>query len=202
MAKKAKKIKIKSLMTRSDNQVIAQLIDPGSRVLDLGCGNGTLLDYLRKEKNVKGMGVELYQDKIIECASVGIPVVQCDLNTGLKDFSDNAFDAVILSQTLQQIFEPARLLYSLARIGKRVIVSFPNFSQYTIRMQLLLDGVAPKNDQLPYHWYDTPNIHLLTINDFSCWCERNGIRIVSGHVLREGGVRPAGEADDNLKDEV
>lgn len=163
---------------RFDLQVIASGIEPGSRVLDLGCGNGDLLAWLAANKAVVGTGIERDKDKAAFCIARGLSVLQGDLNSEVDDYPDRSFDYVILSQTLQQVFEPARLLYSLSRIGRRVIVSFPNFSHYSIRLQLLLKGLAPKNDQLPYSWYDTPNIRVITLADFRKFARDVGYRIV------------------------
>lgn len=163
---------------RFDLQVIADWIEPGSRVLDLGCGRGDLLAWLAANKQISGTGIEMDKEKAAHCITRGLTVLQGDLNEEVEDYPDKSFDYVILSQTLQQIFEPARLLYSLSRIGRRVIVSFPNFSHYSIRLQLLLKGVAPKNDQLPYSWYDTPNIRVITLSDFRKFARDVGYTIV------------------------
>lgn len=163
---------------RFDLKVIADWIEPGSRVLDLGCGKGDLLAWLAATKGVSGTGIELDKDKAACCIARGLSVLQGDLSDEVDDYPDKSFDYVILSQTLQQIYEPARLLYSLSRIGRRVIVSFPNFSHYTIRFQLLLLGRAPKNDQLPYSWYDTPNIRVITLEDFRQFARDVGYTIV------------------------
>jgi methionine biosynthesis protein MetW len=165
---------------RFDLRIIASMIDPGSRVLDLGCGNGDLLAWLAATRNVIGTGIERDKRKAAHCISRGLSVLQGDLNEEVDDYPDCSFDYVILSQTLQQVFEPARLLYSLARIGRKVIVSFPNFSHYSIRLQLLYKGVAPKNDQLPYSWYDSPNIRVITLKDF-----RKFSRDVGYNILKE-----------------
>jgi methionine biosynthesis protein MetW len=165
---------------RFDLRIIASMIDPGSRVLDLGCGNGDLLAWLAASKNVTGTGIEQDKEKAAHCISRGLSVLQGDLNEEVDDYPDCSFDYVILSQTLQQVFEPARLLYSLARIGRKVIVSFPNFSHYSIRLQLLYKGVAPKSDQLPYSWYDSPNIRVITLKDF-----RKFSRDVGYNILKE-----------------
>jgi methionine biosynthesis protein MetW len=165
---------------RFDLRIIASMIDPGSRVLDLGCGNGDLLAWLAASKNVIGTGIEQDKKKAAHCISRGLSVLQGDLNEEVDDYPDCSFDYVILSQTLQQVFEPARLLYSLARIGRKVIVSFPNFSHYSIRLQLLYKGVAPKSDQLPYSWYDSPNIRVITLKDF-----RKFSRDVGYNILKE-----------------
>ncbi|GAB6193546.1 methionine biosynthesis protein MetW [Desulfocastanea catecholica] len=169
---------------RFDLRIIASMIEPGSRVLDLGCGSGDLLAWLAACKNVVGTGIEQDKKKAAHCISRGLSVLQGDLNEEVEDYPDCSFDYVILSQTLQQVFEPARLLCSLARIGRKVIVSFPNFSHYTIRLQLLYKGVAPKNDQLPYSWYDSPNIRVITLKDF-----RKFSRDVGYNILKEITIR-------------
>ncbi len=165
---------------RFDLRIISSMIAPDSRVLDLGCGTGDLLAWLAATKNVIGTGIEHDKQKAAHCISRGLSVLQGDLNEEVEDYPDCSFDYVILSQTLQQVFEPARLLRSLARIGRKVIVSFPNFSHYSIRLQLLYKGVAPKNDQLPYSWYDSPNIRVITLKDF-----RKFSRDVGYNILKE-----------------
>jgi len=163
---------------RFDLRTIASMIPEGSRVLDLGCGNGELLAWLTENKNIAGTGIEQDKAKAAHCISRGLSVLQGDLNDEVEDYPDCCFDYVILSQTLQQVFEPARLLYSLARIGRKVIVSFPNFSHYTIRWQLFSKGIAPKNDQLPYSWYDSPNIRVITLKDFKKFSRDVGYNII------------------------
>lgn len=163
---------------RFDLQVIGSWIEPNSRVLDLGCGNGDLLAWLQAQKNIDGTGIEQDKDKALHCISRGLSVLQGDLSDEVEDYPDHSFDYVILSQTLQQVYEPARLLWSLARIGKRVIVSFPNFSHYSIRLQLLFKGMAPKSEELPYSWYDTPNIRIVTLADFRKFARTVGYTIV------------------------
>ncbi len=151
---------------RFDLQIIGSTIEAESKVLDLGCGNGDLLAWLEKNKGIQCTGIEQDKEKAAHCIARGLSVLQGDLNEEVDDYPTDSFDYVVLSQTLQQVFEPADLLFSLARIGRKVIVSFPNFSHYSIRLQLLLIGSAPKNDQLPYSWYDTPNIRVITLKDF------------------------------------
>ncbi len=163
---------------RYDLQIIASWIENGSKVLDLGCGNGDLLAWLVENKGIHGTGIEQDKKKAALCISRGLSVLQGDFNSEVDDYPDKCFDYVILSQTLQQVYEPARLLYSLARVGHRVVVSFPNFSHYTIRFQLLFKGVAPKNEQLPYSWYDTPNIRVITLDDFRKFSRDVGYSIV------------------------
>lgn len=177
---------------RFDLRIIGSMIDAGSKVLDLGCGNGDLLAWLAARKNVVGTGIEQDKEKAAHCISRGLSVLQGDLNEEVDDYPDCSFDYVILSQTLQQVFEPARLLYSLARIGRKVIVSFPNFSHYTIRLQLLYKGVAPKNDQLPYSWYDSPNIRVITLKDFRKFSRDVGYNIVKEIAIRTNSASSEG----------
>ncbi|PHR27757.1 MAG: methionine biosynthesis protein MetW [Desulfotalea sp.] len=151
---------------RFDLRIISAEIPDDSRVLDLGCGNGDLLAWLVANKGVQGTGIEQDRERAIHCIGRGLSVLQGDLNEEVRDYPDYYFDYVILSQTLQQVFEPEDLLHSLARIGRKVIVSFPNFSHYSNRLQLFFKGTAPKNDHMPYSWYDSPNIRVITIKDF------------------------------------
>ncbi|MCK5515962.1 MAG: methionine biosynthesis protein MetW, partial [Desulfobulbaceae bacterium] len=179
-----------------DLQIIGSTIEPESKVLDLGCGNGDLLAWLEKNKQVQCTGIEQDKEKAAHCIARGLSVLQGDLSEEVDDYPTGSFDYVILSQTLQQVFEPAQLLFSLARIGRRVIVSFPNFGHYSIRLQLLFIGSAPKNDQLPYSWYDTPNIRVITLKDFRKFSRDVGYTIVKeiaintnpanseGHIVR------------------
>jgi methionine biosynthesis protein MetW len=169
---------------RFDLQVIASWIDPGSKVLDLGCGNGELLAWLTVHKKVSGVGIEVDEEKAASCIANGLSVLQGDFNDEVDDYPDKRFDYVILSQTLQQVYEPARLLYSLSRIGRRFIVSFPNFSHFAIRLQLLLKGMAPKSEELPYNWYDTPNIRVITLKDFRNFARDVGYRIVEETAIK------------------
>lgn len=163
---------------RFDLKIIESMIPSGSRVLDLGCGNGELLAWLTTHKKVIATGIEQDNAKAASCISRGLSVLQGDFNEEVDDYPDCSFDYAILSQTLQQVFEPARLLYSLARISRKVIVSFPNFSHYLNRLQLLSKGTAPKNDQLPYSWYDSPNIRVITLKDFRKFSRDVGYNII------------------------
>ena len=163
---------------RFDLRVISSRIEPSTRVLDLGCGNGDLLAWLEANKQVSGTGIEQDKEKAAHCISRGLSVLQGDMIEEVDDYPDKSFDYVILSQTLQQVYEPARLLYSLSRIGKRFIVSFPNFSHYSIRLQLFLKGTAPRSEELPYNWYDSPNIRVITLKDFRKFSHDVGYRIV------------------------
>ena len=163
---------------RFDLQIIASWIETGSRVLDLGCGEGDLLQFLKKNRGVVGTGIERVEAKVAQCIERGLSVLQGDINKEVLDYEDSTFDYVILSQTLQQVYDPANLIQSLLRIGKRGIVSFPNFSHWRIRLQLLLTGYAPITKQLPYEWYDTPNIRVITIKDFRKFSKEVGFNIL------------------------
>lgn len=165
---------------RFDLQIIASWIETGSRVLDLGCGEGNLLYYLKEEKGIVGTGIESRESKVAQCIASGLSVLQGDLNAEVVDYQDNAFDYVILSQTLQQVYEPDTLIAELLRIGKQVIVSFPNFAYWRNRLQLLLGGKAPVSRQLPFEWYNTPNIRVITINDFYRFARKMKINIEKG----------------------
>jgi methionine biosynthesis protein MetW len=163
---------------RFDLQIIASWIEPGSKVLDLGCGGGDLLYFLKRHKKVEGTGIERVEAKVAQCVEKGLSVLQGDINQEVLDYPDNAFDYVIVSQTLQQVYDPDKLIQSLLRIGKKGIVSFPNFSHWRVRLQLLGTGYAPITRQLPYEWYDTPNIRVITIKDFRKFSRDVGFKIL------------------------
>ena len=161
-----------------DYDEIVKLVEPESSVLDLGCGDGELLARLIAAKRVHGRGVELRESMIIESISKGISVFQGDLDEGLRDYANGSYDYVILNQTLQVIHRPDLLLVEMLRVGKRVIVSFPNFGYFPVRLQLLVTGRMPVTRDLPYSWYDTPNIHLCTRKDFIDYCVTEGVAIL------------------------
>ncbi|RBP49759.1 methionine biosynthesis protein MetW [Arenicella xantha] len=166
-------------LSRHDLRVISDWITPGSHVMDLGCGNGALLQHLQREKQVTGYGVELNPEKIAQCIENGVNVIQTNLDRGLDHFSTDAFDFVILSLTLQAMRNPKALLQEMMRVGKQGIVTFPNFAYWRNRLQIGLGGFMPVSDELPYKWYDTPNIHLCTIQDFHELCEQLDFTIES-----------------------
>jgi len=163
---------------RFDLQIIASWIEPGAKVLDLGCGEGELLYFLKKDKQIEGTGIERVESKVARCIEKCLPVIQGDINEEIMDYQDNTFDYVIVSQTLQQVYEPSKLIQALLRIGKRGILSFPNFSHWRVRLQLLVTGYAPITKQLPYEWYDTPNIRVITIKDFRKYSKEIGFKII------------------------
>ena len=172
---------------RTDLQLIADMVEPGARVLDVGIGDGALLDYLVNVKDVVGRGMELSQAGVNAAVSQGLSVIQGDADTDLKDYPDGAFDVVVLSQTLQATHDPRHVLDQLVRIGKRGIVSFANFGHWQVRLRLLTMGRMPVTDTLPHGWYDTPNIHLCTIRDFVILCRESGITIERTLVLDARG---------------
>ena len=165
-------------LKRFDLQIIASWIKPGSKILDLGCGEGDLLLYLKQNKGINGIGIENNESKAALCIAKGLTVLQGDINEEVLDYQENTFDYVILSQTLQQVYYPERLVKSLLAIGKKVIVSFPNFSHWSIRMQVLMTGLAPKNEQLPFEWYNTPNIRVITLKDFRKFTRDQGCKVL------------------------
>lgn len=161
---------------RIDLQRIAQWIEPGSRVLDLGCADGHLLAYLQRTRQVQGAGVELDDERVIAAVRRGVRVIQQNLEEGLALFDDQQFDTVVLSQTLQSMHHTEHILQEMARVARYGIVSFPNFG-YWPHGWSILSGRMPVNDQMPYQWYDTPNIHLCTLRDFQLLAARLGLRI-------------------------
>lgn len=163
---------------RFDLQTIASLIEEKGRILDLGCSKGDLLEFLRKEKQVEGYGIEIDEDKVIAGIERGLPILRGDINEETKDYADNTFDYVILSQTLQQVYNPEHIIKEMLRIGKQGIVSFPCFNHIAIKFQLLFTSKAPVTEELPYEWYNTPNIRVITLKDFRIFCAKHKIKIL------------------------
>ncbi len=157
--------------------IICDIVEANSRVLDLGCGNGTLLKLL-KNKNIKGSGIEISQDEVIKCLSKGLSVIQGNIDEGLKQFQSDSYDYVILNQTLQSTQNPQYVLDEMLRVGKKCIVSFPNFAYWRIRCCFCAKGIMPKSNVLPFEWYNTPNIHLLTIKDFFEFAKNQNFKII------------------------
>lgn len=157
---------------------IIEIVEENSKVLDLGCGDGSLLKMLQDKKNVSGKGIEIDQNCVIKSIQQGVSTIQGDIDDGLMQFSDNEYDYVILNSTLQSTEKPHFVIKEMLRVGKKVVVSFPNFGYWKVRFYLLLKGKMPMSKRLPFKWYDTPNIHLLTINDFFEYAKQNDIKIL------------------------
>ena len=171
--------------SRPDFAAIAAWIPQGSSVLDLGCGDGSLLRYLRETREVQGYGVEISDANIAACIANNVNVIQSDLESGIADFENQSFDFVILSQTLQATRHTEALMNEIVRVGREGIVSFPNFGYWKNRLQVLL-GNMPVSEELPYQWYDTPNVHLCTLDDFEFLCAHLQIRVLGRHVMTGG----------------
>jgi len=163
---------------RSDQKVIVDLIETGATVLDLGCGQGELLNALVKKKQVKGQGIEIDDEAILHCVALGLNVFHDDIDRGLSEYSDQSFDYVILNQTFQQVRKPDEVLQESLRVGRRVIIGFPNFASLSTRYHLGVRGRTPVTPSLPYQWYDTPNLHFLSILDFIDYCKERKMQIV------------------------
>lgn len=190
-------------MTESEFHPVADWVTPGTRVLDLGCGDGSLLAYLREVHQVKGYGLEIDIDNIVRCMAKGVNVIQADLDQGLADFNDFSFDTVILLQTLQAVRFPANLLREMLRVGREGVVTFPNFGHWRARMQLTVGGKMPVTRTLPSQWYETENIHLFTLKDFETLCRHEGIEVVQRVLLAaDGSESPLSRAWPTLFTEV
>ena len=170
---------------RADFAAIAQWVKPGARVLDLGCGDGVLFKYLTRERDISGYGVEIDDANVLACVKNGVNVVQRNLERGLREFDDQSFDYVILSQTLQAMRNGERIIREMLRVGREGILTFPNFGYWRNRMHVVR-GRMPLSENLPYQWFDTPNIHLCTLDDFERFCSERGIRILERKVLTDG----------------
>lgn len=174
---------------RVDLLLIANMISEGAKVLDVGSGDGMLLDYLRREKQVIGRGIELSPEGVNQSIAKGLSVIQGNAEEEISHFPDNSFDYVILSQTLQAMDRPDIILNELLRVGKRAVVSFPNFGYWRVRLHLMLKGKMPVTKSLDYPWYSTPNIHFCTIRDFVDLCEELDIKIEKGMAVNSSGSK-------------
>jgi methionine biosynthesis protein MetW len=182
---------------RWQDDIITREIQPGARVLDLGCGDGQLLARLQRERQVRGQGVEIDAKAVLSATERGVPVLQADLSEGLSWFSDGSFDVVVLEETLQTLPNPWLMLGEVLRVGRKGIVSFPNFAHWRVIVDLVAHGRMPVTERLPYHWYDSDNIHPFTLQDLLDWVDASNVRIVAGHSLSEGSVRLL-RPEDNL----
>ncbi len=182
---------------KEEFKVISKLIDEKSRVLDVGCGDGILMEYLSKNKVVDVRGLEISKEKVKKCLSNGLAVVEGNAEYDLKQFPDLSFDYVILSQTLQAFMSPENVIKDLLRVGKKVIVTIPNFGHWKIRVDLLFKGEMPITKNLPYEWYNTPNLHMCTIQDFYNFCNNKGINIFK--IISLNGQKTAKITASNLK---
>ncbi len=171
---------------RIDLDILQNWIAPSSRVLDLGCGSGELLSRLVEEKNITGYGIEIDQQKFTRCIEKRVNVIEQDLDAGLKNFADGSFDTVVMSQTLQAVRYPHLVLDEMLRVGRECIVSFPNFGHWRSRFYLTLRGHMPVSEFMPYTWYDTPNIHFCTVDDFEDFCRERKVRILNRRYVTGG----------------
>ena len=181
---------MKSDSPRLDHATILGLVRPRTTALDLGCGDGELLVALARQRQVRGQGIELDSQAVYRCVARGISVIHGDIDSALADYADNAFDYVILNQSLQQVKQPDTVLRESLRVGWDVIVGFPNFAQLSARFQIAVRGKAPVTPSLPFAWYNTPNLHFLSLSDFIDYCRDRGIRIKkSVYIGKNGRVR-------------
>ncbi len=190
---------------KEEFKVISKLIDEKSRVLDVGCGDGILMEYLSKNKVVDIRGLEISKEKVKKCLSNGLAVVEGNAEYDLKQFPDLSFDYVILSQTLQAFMSPENVIKDLLRVGKKVIVTIPNFGHWRVRLDLLFKGEMPITKNLPYEWYNTPNLHMCTIQDFYNFCNNKGINIfktISLNRLKTSKITPSNLKYKNLISEL
>lgn len=173
---------------RLDHQLILDMVKPNSRVLDLGCGNGALLEMLIQQKNCHGTGIEIDEKAIYQCVAKGLTVSHGDIDSGLEDFSDRRFDVVILNESLQEVLHPQKVILEALRVGREAIVGIPNFCHWRARLQIFLNGRVPVTSELPHQWYDTPNLRFLSLKDFKIFSRDNDIKILDERAMTEKKV--------------
>ena len=176
------------MVARKDFDIISEWIKPNCKILDLGCGDGSLLKLLNEKRNISGYGIDNSMEKTIKSVDNGINIINTDINENLKYFTSNKFDYVVLAQSLQVVDNPVSLIKEMLRVGNEVIISFPNMGYWKSRLYLLLKGEMPITDDLPYSWHSTPNIHLCTINDFKKMCHKNKFQIVDEVISNSKGL--------------
>jgi methionine biosynthesis protein MetW len=174
---------VRELLGRSDYAIIGDIVEPGAKVLDLGCGGGELLEWLAENKGVEARGVEISGEKVRRAIARGVSAYQGDIDNGLADYPAQAFDYVILSQTMQETRHPRQVLAEMLRIGRRAIVAFPNFGHWRMRLSMLASGRAPRTKLFPYQWYESPNIHFLTVHDFEDLAAVEGLTVERRYFL-------------------
>ncbi|MDN3637744.1 methionine biosynthesis protein MetW [Simiduia curdlanivorans] len=183
---------------RIDHSIIQAWVKPNTKLLDLGCGDGSLLQLLASAKQVQGYGLEIGADEINACISKGVNVIEHNLDAGLPHFADNSFDLVIMTQALQTMRFPHLVLDEMLRVGRECIIAFPNFGHWKARWHLSLSGRMPVSDLLPFEWYDTPNIHFCTVKDFEVLCAEKGIKILQRQVVGAEKISSLANALPNL----
>ena len=188
--------------TRVDYELIESLIAPDSTVLDVGCGDGELLARLSNDKNITPEGIEVEQDLVLACVNRALPVIGYDIERGLGHYKDKSFDYVILSQTVQTLKDPEKVFTELLRIGRKVIVSFPNFANWRCRLDLAFSGKAPVTGQLPFEWHNSPNIHFLSLKDFDSFCERLSVKVEQRIPLIKNRLSPVRFAPNLFAEQV
>ena len=184
---------------KKEFQIISELVKNNSRVLDVGCGDGILMKYLKDNKNVDSRGLEISKEKVQECIAEGLSVIEGNAEDDLKQFPDLSFEYAILGQTLQAFYKPEKVIDDLLRVSKKAIITIPNFGYWKIRIHLLLKGTMPVNKHLPNEWYNTPNLHMCTIKDFVNFCDKKNINLFRSIALHEETVSEINNKNLNIK---
>ena len=184
---------------KNEFQVIADLIEKDKKVLDVGCADGTLMKFLKDNKNINIRGLEISKEKVQECIAKGLTVIEGNAEKDLKQFPDKSFDYVVLSQTLQAFLNPELVINELLKVGKKVIVTIPNFGYWRVRLQLLFKGTMPVTENLPHEWYNTPNLHMCTIKDFYNFCSSKNIKIFKSIALKKSRISEINKSNLNYK---